>query len=556
MKLKLSGDSRGLGGTVKSDSKITRRTTQQKRYDIPMPENRVPLVKEQYEKFPYPKVPLLAKLHRDTLWQINLDWMARRLGCDAGPNPRIWIAGCGTFQPYSFARANPKASILATDLSSESLTQAKKRCRFHRIKNVEFAPIDLNDPSTYPDEKFDLIECYGVLMSLPEPGKVLKEFSKRLKPNGILRVMVYTHYGRQRIFQIQKLSKLLGLGPFEKTHPVILRSLMAALPETHPLKSTFFDYPDSKNLPGIVDGFLHASDQGFTGEAVSKILDEAGFDLGFCYHRPWGDAEVMEKKLARPGEDPAFWLHYLDLWQSLKSNFILCVVPKNGLKTQERKSKARHPLFDLGEPVGIRHKLRLLKSGILGTHLQSRTHEEAVQLSAKEVRALMSGKAPTGKVSDVLGIKTVKPRPFLEKSPRFPMPSDPWKVEIGKGPNPLYRHLFDAYTFSEDLPTEWEKWKPHTRPLEDSDQPWGLTPASTYENQKERIDEWLRSRGKRNLVPISEARLVKEDEKLEALRAFLGKQKGLQIPSDRASQRVLWVLLLSHQELFLEFEAP
>jgi len=522
-----------------------------------MSENRVPLVKEQYEKFPYPKVPLLAKLHRESLWQINLEWMARRLGREVGPNPRIWIAGCGTFQPYTFARANPKASILATDLSSESLRQAEKRSRFQGIKNVEFAPIDLNDPLTYPNEKFDLIECYGVLMSLPDPAGVLKEFSKRLKPNGILRVMVYTHYGRQRIFQIQKLSKLLGLGPFEKSHPVILRSLMAALPETHPLKSTFFDYPDSKNIPGIVDGFLHASDQGFTGEAVSRLLDEAGFELGFCYHRPWGEPEVMAEKLRIPGKDPAFWLHYLDLWQSLKSNFILCAVPKKGPQSEGKTAVyQKHPLFNLREPVGLRHKLRLLKSGMLGAKLQSRTHEEPIKLSAKEVRALIRGKAETANISDVLGMKAIKPRPFFEKSPRFPEPSDPWIVEIGKGPNPLYRHLFDAFTFSEDLEREWERWKPHTRPLEDSEQPWGLTPAATYENQKELIDDWLRIRGEKKLLPISEARLVGENEKLQALERFLGKQRGVQIPSDRVSQRVLWVLLLSHQEFFLEFEAP
>ncbi|NBT59165.1 class I SAM-dependent methyltransferase, partial [bacterium] len=292
-----------------------------------MPENRVPRVKDQYERWPYPKVPLVAKLHRDSLWQINLEWMARRLEREVSSEPRIWIAGCGTFQPYLFARANPEASITATDLSEASLKIAQKRCRLQGIRNVAFRSLDLSNPETYPEGPFDLIECYGVLMSLPEPEQVLKEFSKRLKPNGILRLMVYTHYGRQRVFQIQKLAKLLGLGPIHSSHPKVLKNLMASLPETHPLKSTFFDYPDSKNNPGIVDGFLHASDRGFTGEAISKILDEAGFEWGFSYHRPWGDPKGMADKLDLKGFDPAFWLHYLDLWQSLKSNFILCVVP-------------------------------------------------------------------------------------------------------------------------------------------------------------------------------------------------------------------------------------
>lgn len=521
-----------------------------------MPENRVPLVKDQYEKWPYPKVPLVAKIHRDSLWQINLEWMARRLGQETSSNPRIWIAGCGTFQPYTFSRANPRAQILATDLSEASLKAAKTRCRLHRIRNVEFAPIDLSDPNAYPNEKFDLIECYGVLMSLPDPGRVLKEFHKRLKPNGILRVMVYTHYGRQRVFQIQKMAKLLGLGPREKSHPKILRDLMAALPENHPLKDTFFDYPDSSNLPGIVDGFLHASDRGFTGEGISKLLDEAGFHFGFCYHRPWGDPQVMENKLALKGMDPAFWLHYLDLWQSLKSNFILCLVPKGELRNQAPQPLKKHPLFNLRERVGVRHKLRLLRQGVLGTKLQSRTHEGKVHLTGREVRALIRGKGDFPRVREVLGEETIQSKPFFGKRLPFPMPVDPWMVEVGRGPNPLYRHLFDAYVFSKDLELEGELWKSYSRPLEGADQPWGLTPAKTLQNQKESIKAWLESRGERKTIPISTAKLKNEEEKLAALKGFLGRQKGVQIPSDRISQRVLWVLLLSHEELFLDFEAP
>lgn len=520
-----------------------------------MLENRVPLVKQQYEYWPYPKVPLVAKLHRDSLWQINLGWMARRMGREVSGKPRIWIAGCGTFQPYTFAQANPGASILATDLSEASLKIAKNRCRLHGVKNVNFRPIDLSNPETYPNEQFDLIECYGVLMSLPNPGKVLEEFHKRLKPNGILRLMVYTHYGRKRVFQIQKIARLLGLNPTDKAHPKVLRNLIAKLPENHPLKSAFFDYPDSKNFPGIVDGFLHASDRGFTGEGLSKILDEAGFELGFCYHRPWGNPDFMAEKLGIKGQDPAFWLHYLDLWQSLKSNFILCAVPKGKRESALKNPEKKHPLFDFKKEVGVRHKLRLLKLGVLGAKLQSRTHEEPVDLTAAEVRALISGKGEISpKVSEVLGDELVRSKPFFGNGLRFPSPSDPWMVEIGNGPNPLYRHLFDAYAFSENPEKEWERWKPYSRPLESEQIPWGLTPAATFENQKPAISDWLRNQKAHKVVPISEAKLVREEEKLGALKEFLSRQKGVEIPADKSSLRMLWVLLMSHQELFLEFE--
>jgi SAM-dependent methyltransferase len=531
-----------------------------------MSSHSVSSVKKQYELWPYPQMPLWATLHRESLWQINYEWISRKLGLFPERHPRIWIAGCGTFQPYPFSRANPRAEIIATDLSEASLSRAKKRCLIHGIKNVSFQTIDLTNPDTYPKGKFDFIECYGVLMSLPEPEKVLRELSKRLNPNGILRIMVYTHYGRQRIFQIQKLAKLLGLGPHDKKHPRILKKLMGLLPEDHPLKSTFFDYPDAENLPGIVDGFLHASDQGFTGERIARALDSAGLKLGLCFHRPWGQPLEMAEKLELSKKDPAFWLHYLDLWQSLKSNFILCVVPKEISPSSKGLEKKQHPLFDFRSPVGLRHKMRLAKLAVLGTQVQSRTHETALRLSGKEVRGLLKGQGETAGIREILAENSVRLQNFFETSQSFPEPSDPWAFETEKSPNPLYRHLFDAYTFHEefqakgeslpDLAVQIEKWKGQARPLETEDHPWGLTPCGTYQARKNEIQQWLRERKGATRRPFHEVKLKEGEQKREEVRAFLRNVGGIPIPSEPEVLDQLWVLLLSQSQLFLEVEFP
>jgi len=513
-------------------------------------------VKQQYENWPYPQIPLWARLHRDHLWQLNLDWMFRRLGRQPIQNPKIWIAGCGTFQPYAFSRANPQASILATDLSEASLKRAQKRCRLQGISNVCFSALDLNQLETYPDEKFDFIECYGVLMSLPDPGKVLRALSERLHPHGILRVMVYTHYGRQRVFQIQKLAKLLGLGPIQTDHPQRLIRLMQTLPSGHPLKATFFEYPDSKNLPGIVDGFLHASDRGFTGKELAHLLDEAGLNWGFCFHRPWGDPKVMEEKLQLKGLDPAFWLHYLDLWQSLKSNFILCAVPKAFRSAPQSLSQGqKHALFDLSNRVELRHKARLLRLAFLGGRLQTRTHEQPLKLSSGEVRSLLRGKNTSANVADILNPEASIPEPFFQTDFQGYPPTHPWKVALGKAPNPMYRHLFDAYhpLGGLSLDEQMERWRPHFRPLEDDGIPWGLTPGETYLQKKAEIKDWLNAKSMPE-YSISEVQLIDEKRKIEDLGAFLRRVGGLTLPESRTSRRILWILLLSHSELFLEFQ--
>lgn len=530
-----------------------------------MTKNSVQFVKGQYETWPYPQVPLLAQVDRESLWQINYDWIAKRLGKEISPKPKIWIAGCGTFQPYVFSLANPKAEILATDLSETSLKRAKKRCAWHGLRNVQFEQLDLSQASVYPNQSFDFIECYGVLMSVPNPKEVLREFAKRLNPQGILRLMVYPHYGRQRVFHIQRLAKLLGLGPRDKAHPEILRKLMGTLTEKNPLKSTFFDYPDTQNLPGIVDGFLHASDRSFSGEEISQMLDEAGFELGFCYHRPWGQPEEMAKKLNLHGQDAAFWLHYLDLWQSLKSNFILTLVKKGSGPSKTPQSFLKHPLFDLRQKGGIKHRLRLVTHSLLGAKLQSRTHEGAfLKLNSEEYRSVLRGRKTTPNTEEVLGENKAIPVPFWGINRTFPKPSNPWRVALGVSPNPIYRHLFDAYTFSDQLreseqgfpalEEEIKQWESCSRPLETEEKPWGLTPFSTYQEYQKPIQVWLKHRKNQKEFNLSEVRLKDESQKIEELIHFLRPQKRVHLPGNPEDLRALWILLMSEDYLFLEFE--
>jgi len=526
-------------------------------------------VQEQYESWPYPRMPRVAAVPREHLWQIHLNWIRSRCGvAPLDTQSHIWIAGCGTFEPYLFSRANPGSQILATDISRSSLDVARKRLSWHRAKNVQLAQIDLNQTDTFPDATFDFIECYGVLMCLPDPLKTLKALANRLKPGGILRIMVYPHYSRQRIFQIQKLAKLLGLSFQKQNHPALLKSLITKLPRSHPLSYAFFSYWDSKNLPGIVDAFLHASDRGFTGIELMNLVDEAGLTPRFCFHRPWGQPSIMSEKLSALGSFPfAFWLHYLDLWQSLRTNFTLCLVKKEE-SFESGFSTKKHPLFDLNNSfLSPLYRAKLVGLSLKGVQLPSRTAENPINLSPNQMKRLLKGQASAKSLESeiLLNPPSLREDRSFDDSYKGIKPKNHFQFrDTQKILNPLYDYLFDAYTFNEqnrsilgthfpNLSNQIEIWKNEAFPLEDELHPFGLTPFGTYLNKSKEISEFFESYLEAPEVSFAEFRLPNERSAFHQVHQFL-KSVGIQrLPEEsEATVRQLWILLFSYDKLFLE----
>ncbi len=530
-------------------------------------------VQQQYERWPYPYVPLIATLHREQLWQINVHWLNAACGhpVPATTRPKIWITGCGTFQPYVFARANPNADILATDLSRRSLELAERRCKFHGIKNVRFAQINLDEPHTFPDEDFDFIESYGVLMCLPNPEKSLQSIQQKLKPRGVMRIMVYPHYGRQRIFQIQRLAEILGFDYRNKTHPNALKAVMKSLPESHPLHYAFFSYSDSRNPQGIVDGFLHPSDRAFTGIELSHLIDKAGLMPSYFFHRPWGQPNTMAKKLELEPFCPALMLHYLDLWQEIGTNYILCLTKKD-TPQEHTKPTRTHPLFDKSNKVlGLRHRLRLKRLSLSGARLESKTHEEPVHISGNDIRQLNNGAIDkvSGDAKDLVPGAApchgqavfTDPLDELKPWPQF------FCAAGENAPNPFYTHLFEAYRFNKIWPDnqstkvpalgeQIKRWQPYADPLEDEVHPFGLTPFGTQQAKPELVAKGLEVLAEeQSSLPISEFRLQDEAGKFEEVKGFLNNHTSLPTKSFTETEfRELWLLLFSYPHLLLPIE--
>jgi hypothetical protein len=522
-------------------------------------------VQEQYEAWPYPHIPLLMRARREDLWQLNLQWMQRQAHVRPQEGrARIWITGCGTFQPYVIALANPHAQIIATDISEQSLRLAKRRCGFYGIKNVRFEHVDLTVPETYPQGPFDWIESYGVLMCLPQPQETLNALVAHLTPQGLMRTMVYPHFSRRRVFQIQRLASLIGLTHEHPSHPQLLQKIMNRLPQSHPLHYAFSTYYDSQNPVGVVDAFLHASDRGFTGLEWAKMTGAAGLVPGFFLHRPWGQPHQMLSQLGFENIPLNMALHYLDAWQELRSNFIV-TFKKDSAEELKEPAALKHPLFDWRNlPGSPFYRARLVKHAVLGTQVSSRTHEGPLKLSGKDVRSLLGWGGPSssahvermmGTVSEPLNAPSwqadIAPYADYFSSPR-----------IGKKvPNPFYgqhfdawflhRHFGEAYSWP-DLKEEIDRWSGRASPLETDILPWGLTPHATYGRFEEDINGWL------SREPLSapqttwaEVCLENEQDKRDQVRHWLSDFSGLRISGAPGVWRELWMLLFSYETLFL-----
>ena len=343
---------------------------------------------------------------------------------------------------------------------------------------------------------------------------------------------------------------------------------MNMLPQNHPLQYAFSSYWDARNLPGIVDGFLHASDRGFTGFELCSLIDQANLVPSFCFHRPWGQPALMAEKLPQLGEHNfSFWLHYLDLWQSLRTNFTLCLT-KKGLATSDSFSPTKHPLFNLSSSqLKFTDKARLLRLSLTGGRLPSRTDESSLNLNASEFSQLI-WKNPIFQSSNF----PIHLYPHQEKwDESFDVrmneliPRSHFKLRAGsKVLNPIYDYLFDAYTFSEsynsiannslpDLPSQIKVWETEAYPLESHSIPWGLTPFGTYQHHSLAITDYQPHYLSAQEISFENFSLPQETKALQQVRAFLKNlPDGLNPSLELSSLRQLWFLLFSFEKLFIE----
>ncbi len=176
-------------------------------------------VKNQYELNPYPRwrYNSYAKDNKlNFLSVINSEIYPNTIKSNSAQldnkKINILIAGCGTGIQILEASRYSNSKITAIDLSNSSISYAKRKVDEYGLKNVNFIEMDLLELTSL-NQRFDLIECSGVLHHMNDPTKGLSNLFNVLETKGFLKLGFYSKYARKEILKARYLIKEKGIKP-------------------------------------------------------------------------------------------------------------------------------------------------------------------------------------------------------------------------------------------------------------------------------------------------------------------------------------------------------
>lgn len=237
--------------------------------DIPSLEKNT--VKKQYESFPYPRWQSLdnrnmtnygrALKHEYPWISISEHFMNQPLN--------IMVAGCGTGRhALNVAKYFYQTKVTALDLSQASLNYAFKKAEQLEIENIDFYLADLTKLNKLA-EPFDIIECSGVLHHIRQYNCALENLLSNLKPNGFIKLSLYSKRARQPVYEIRKRYKHGGIENNE--HDIrILRHVLFGEDDIDN-KHLVTESDDFYSMSGVVDLLLHEYEKGFTPRTIADL---------------------------------------------------------------------------------------------------------------------------------------------------------------------------------------------------------------------------------------------------------------------------------------------
>jgi 2-polyprenyl-3-methyl-5-hydroxy-6-metoxy-1,4-benzoquinol methylase len=171
-------------------------------------------LRQHFNQAPYPRTPLETfptDPNRLYIHSVETAYYRRYRRVVNPAGMVILDAGCGTgYKSLELAVANPGAKIVGIDLSEDSIDLANKRLEFHKIENVEFHAMPLEDVVKLGIQ-FDYINNDEVLYLIPDPIAGLKAMRSVLKPEGILRTNFHSALQRAVYLRSQSFFRELGL---------------------------------------------------------------------------------------------------------------------------------------------------------------------------------------------------------------------------------------------------------------------------------------------------------------------------------------------------------
>jgi SAM-dependent methyltransferase len=147
--------------------------------------------------------PVFRRFIEDYLDAIS--WHSVRQAVDLG-------CGTGVVTRQIARRAGPETQVLGVDLSEKLLNAARDLSRAERIEWCRASA----DALPLPDNSIDLAVLHTLMSHVPDPGAVLREVSRVLRPGG-----------RAVIFDADYASATFGLADFERGRELDLKLFSA-----------------------------------------------------------------------------------------------------------------------------------------------------------------------------------------------------------------------------------------------------------------------------------------------------------------------------------------
>jgi SAM-dependent methyltransferase len=259
-------------------------------------------IRQQFDFGPYPRTALETSPTRDYNALFTHNFLTasyvRNQQIIEPANLVVLDVGCGTgYKTLTLAKANPGAKIVGVDLSPKSVELAQKRLEFHKVENVEWHVLNLEQ---LPEIglTFDYINCDELLYLFPDIGRALSTMRQVLKPNGIIRANLHSLLQRSTYFRAQELFGFMGLmdGNPEEFEIQCVKDMVSALNDGVDLKRRIalsddnFDDPDIGE--GILMNYLFQGDKGYRIHDLFEGLRSA--DLEFISMVNWRQWELMD----------------------------------------------------------------------------------------------------------------------------------------------------------------------------------------------------------------------------------------------------------------------
>lgn len=260
-------------------------------------------VKSQYESFPYPRWEKL-----DYKKNINYGSALAHVYPNANisgqffnENLNILIAGCGTGRhALNVAKYFNHVNVTAIDLSQKSLGFAQSKADEFDIMNIDFKLADLTKLKPLQTQ-FDIIECSGVLHHIPDYKAAINGLLSNLKPNGLIKISLYSEYARSSINDIREIFSR----DREKISPKRIKIIRQAILQGDIIEDSdgITRSDDFYSMSGTIDMLFHQYERQFTPIDLAALCNEFHLEwLGFSNIKESVKSNFLHFHKDKPGD--------------------------------------------------------------------------------------------------------------------------------------------------------------------------------------------------------------------------------------------------------------